>query len=291
MRNIYSFTLLFLLLAFCLCSISQAQNGSGDEVLTNESVVTMLKAGLSPNIVSMKIKASKTKFDVTTNELIRLKREQVPDEIINAMVEASSTQSAKIAVTGAGDATRAADPNDPLAPHDAGIYLYEEKDGKRVMVQLEPTISKQSKAGGFLASAVTYGIAKTKVKAALSSSNARLQLDNSKPVFYFYFEVKNSGLSSSNYYATSPNEFALVKFEVKKSSREVVISQANIFSAESGTLDKYTRAFDYEKIAPGVFKVTIRENLDNGEYGFYFGGGAGAGYGAKIFDFGIKLSR
>jgi hypothetical protein len=56
-------------------------------------------------------------------------------------------------------------------------------------------------------------------------------------------------------------------------------------------MDKASRAFDYEKIAPGVYKVTPRVDLTDGEYGFYMGGGAGPSGGAKIFDFGIKLPR
>ena len=37
------------------------------------------------------------------------------------------------------------------------------------MTQLEPSISSQSKSGGFLKSAMTYGIAKIKSKAVLSN--------------------------------------------------------------------------------------------------------------------------
>jgi len=62
-------------------------------------------------------------------------------------------------------------------------------------------------------------------KAVLAGANAALQIPNSRPVFYFYFEEKNSGLSRTNYFATSPNEFSLVKMDVKKSGREVVSSQ------------------------------------------------------------------
>jgi hypothetical protein len=266
---------------------AQSISQSGEEVLTNDSVVKMVRANLSPIIIVSKIRTSKTQFNLTTDELIRLQKDRVPDDVIRAMVDASSSQSARISQMGAGDVTKT-DPNDPLAPHEAGIYLYEEKDGKKQMIQLEPSVSKQTKSGGFLASAVTYGIAKIKFKAALAGPNAKLQIDTSNPVFYFYFEVKNSGLSGSSYYATSPNEFVLVKMNEKDKSREVTVSQANVFGAQSGTMDKAARAFDYEKIAPGVYKVAPK-GLTDGEYGFYIGGGGGPSGGAKIFDFGVKL--
>lgn len=274
-----------------LNSFSQAQSTSqsGEEVLTNESVVKMVRANLSPIIIISKIRTSKTQFNLTTDELIRLQKDRVSDDVIRAMVDASSSQSARISQLGAGDITKT-DPNDPLAPHEAGIYLYEEKDGKKQMTQLEPSVSKQTKSGGFLASAVTYGIAKIKFKAALAGQSAKLQLDTPRPVFYFYFEVKNSGLSGSSYYATSPNEFVLVAMNMKSNSREVTVSQANVFGAQSGTMDKAAREFDYEKLSPGVYKVTPK-GLTDGEYGFYIGGGGGPSGGAKIFDFGIKLPR
>ena len=280
------------LLIACASAVVSAQDGNaGTEVLTNDKVITMVRAGLPPSIIVNKIRASKTAFNTSTEELIRLKQDKVPDEIINAMVDASSGASTAKSATGAGDTSKT-DPNDPLATHEAGIYLLEEKDGVRKMTQLEPSVSKQTKTGGFLASAVTYGIAKIKFKAALSGRNAPLQIASTKPIFYFYFEVKNSGLSNSSYYATSPNEFVLVNLNVKDNSRDVIVSQANAFGAQSGTMDKASRPFKIEKLSPGVYRVTPEQDLTEGEYGFYNGGGMGGGATvAKIFDFGIKLPR
>ncbi len=160
------------------------------------------------------------------------------------------------------------------------------------MTQLEPSVSKQTKTGGVFSAAMTGGLTKIKLKAALSGRNAPLQIVFPRPVFYFYFEVKNAGLSSNSYYATSPSEFVLVKLDTKENTREVTVSQANAFGAQSGTMDKVARAFKVEKLGPGVYKVTPQEDLVEGEYGFYNGGGVGGGATvAKIFDFGIKQPR
>lgn len=273
-----------------ISTVTAAQvNGSG-EVLTNDKVITMVRAGLPSLVIVSKIHASRTSFDTNTDELIRLQKAQVPTEIINAMVTASTRASAASSNTGAGDASKA-DPNDPAAAHDAGIYLYQEKDGQRRMIQLEPSVSKQSKTGGVFTSALTGGLTKVKFKAALAGANASLQLDVPRPVFYFYFEIKNAGLSNNTYYATSPNEFVLVKFDAKSNSREVTVSQANAFGIQSGTMDKAARGLTVEKLGPGFFKVTPQVDLTDGEYGFYYGGGVGPSGGAKIFDFGIKLPR
>ena len=288
--HIYVATLVCFLMFAGSQDIVSAQDGPSAEVLTNDKVITMTGAGLPASIIVNKIRVSKTNFDTSTDQLIRLKNARVPDEIINAMVQASSHASTVSSTTGAGDLSKV-DPNDPASAHEAGIYLYEEVDGQRKMVQLEPSVSKQTKSGGFLASAVTYGIAKVKFKAALAGRNASLQVMNPRPVFYFYFEVKNSGLSTSSYYATSPNEFVLVKLDQKSNSREVTVSQSNAFGAQSGTMDKAARGMKVEKLGPGVYKVTSQEDLTTGEYAFYNGAGVGPSGGAKLFDFGVQQAR
>jgi hypothetical protein len=272
-----------------------------EEILTNETIIALTKAGLSPAIIVSKIRSSKTNFNVSTNELLRLKSENVADAVVEAMIQASQAEAAK-AMAAANDPAKA-DPNDPVAPHQPGIYLLEEKTGQREMIQIDPSIYTQSKSGGFFSSAMTYGIAKVKSKAVLRDAHARLQTENTRPVFYFYFEEKNPGLSNSGNTwgssSTSPNEFVLVKTEAKKNSRELVVGQFNAFGAQSGTLDKYVVPFDYEKVAPGVFKVTPRQPLTDGEYCFFYGGSTplatygffGAGGGSKVFDFGVKIQR
>jgi len=274
---------------------------NAEEILTNETIITLTKAGLSATIIVSKIRSSKTNFDVSTPELLRLKSENVADAVVEAMIQGSKAEATK-ATPAASDPAKA-DPNDPAAPHEAGIYLMEGKDGQRRMIQIDPSIYTQSKSGGFFKSAMTYGIAKVKSKAVLRDAHAKLQIENPRPVFYFYFEVQNAGLSSSGNTwgssSTSPNEFVLVKTEVKKNSRELVVGEFNAFGGQSGTLDKYVVPFDYEKLAPGVFKVWPKVDLKDGEYAFFYGGSAplatygffGAGGSPKVFDFGIKIPR
>jgi hypothetical protein len=284
------------------CPVVRAQssdaNKSTEELLTNETIVSMTKAGFSPTLIVSKIKSSKTTFNVSTPEMLRLKHEGVAEVVIEVMVLAS-----QLAVTTNGQPVSAkTDPHNPLSPHEAGIYLMKENDGRHEMLQLEPSIYSQAKSGGFFKSAMTYGIAKVKSKAVLAGEHAKLQVNEARPVFYFYFELKNAGLSGSGNQwlssATSPNEFVLIRMESKKNSREVTVGQFNVFGAQGGALDKYTTQFDYEKLASGVYKVTPKENLANGEYCFFYGGAAPqATYGMvaagspKVFDFGVRVER
>jgi hypothetical protein len=179
-------------------------------------------------------------------------------------------------------------------PEEPGIYLVREADGGRQLVQLEPSVYSQAKTGGILKSAMTYGIAKIKTKAVLAVAQSKLQITDPRPVFYFYFENRNAGLSGYGNGlfgpTTSPNEFVLLKMEVKKSNREVIIGQANVLGAQSGTMDKYAQAFDYEKVSPGIYKVTPRTGLAPGEYCFAYASQIAAGF-SKVFDFGVSPAR
>jgi hypothetical protein len=61
-------------------------------VLTNADIVQMQKAGLSEEIILSKIGGSTAKFDIGTQDLIRLKEAGVNDNIINAMVQKSGNR-------------------------------------------------------------------------------------------------------------------------------------------------------------------------------------------------------
>ena len=60
--------------------------------LTNASVISMLKKGLSESIVKAKIKQSVCNFDLSTEALISLKENKVSEGVIMAMIEKSDQQ-------------------------------------------------------------------------------------------------------------------------------------------------------------------------------------------------------
>lgn len=73
-------------------------------VLTDASVLQMLKSGLSADIVAAKIKVSPTSFDTSPAALDELKAAGVPDTLILAMIGAPAGPSAATAVANAGPA-------------------------------------------------------------------------------------------------------------------------------------------------------------------------------------------
>ena len=81
---------LALVLVVTALTLFTATSLTAQEVLTNDSLVALKKAGLSDSIIISKIKSSQTKFDVSTQGLIGLKNAGLSDQVIEAVVNARS---------------------------------------------------------------------------------------------------------------------------------------------------------------------------------------------------------
>jgi hypothetical protein len=197
------------------------------EGLTVDGVVAMAEAGLSDDVIIARLRKQDKGFDLSPEEMIRLKKAKVSDAVIQAMLDPKAAVNAPapqatpaaapvvyaapgiagvagIRAPGASGATPApgseakGDPNDPMTAHDSGIYLMtKDRDGKPQMVVLERASYQGSKSGGYLSSAMTYGIMKAKTKAVIPGPRASLRVADSSPVFYFYFDDKQAGLGKT----------------------------------------------------------------------------------------------
>jgi hypothetical protein len=299
--RILFFSVLMMVSALPATPAAQSGRRVGPEVLTNESIQAMTTAGLSSAVIVAKIRASKPSFDVSAQEIIRLKQAGVQDEVINAMIDAVAETSSndRAPLTRSRRVSETDTPETPAVPEvgtppESGIYYAPEPLEVGRLVMLEPNVYIQSKETGVWKSVLTKGIAKVRNKAVLPGSHARVRIETRRPIFYFFFDVKNAGLSSAGTVwgpATSANEFVLARLDVRKSTRELGVGERGDYTGQqTGVSGKSVRAFDYEKLAPGVYKVRPKEDLDDGEYCFFFAGAvaaSGGGGGPKLFDFGI----
>lgn len=281
-----SFSILMLAMALMLLSVS----AFAQDTMTNDEVISLTKAGLAPSIIVGKINTTKSAFDLSTDSLIKLKQAGVHDDVVAAMLAAKS---GRPATTGGGSGA-AGDPNDPMVKKGFGIYLYEERDGERKMTQLQPTMSGQNRTGGmFTASITPLGLGKVKTKTNLPGRNANLQIKESSPVFYFYLDTSSGGLNTSSGIPSTPNEFTLVRFNIRSDNREVTIAKSNSWGAKGGLSDEYVVALKAEDLGNGIFRVTPSAPLQKGEYGFYLlnsgNANTAAGVGSKFFDFGVNM--
>ena len=269
---------------------------SAQEVLTNESIVKMVKSGLGDALVVSMVQSQPGKYSITPDDLVKLKQAGVPEDVLAAMVNKSSVAAGSGATPAEGSAA-VGDPNDPLVAHDSGIWLYtRDRDGRPKMVVLERAAYQGSKTGGIFASAMTYGIKKAKTKAILPGAHASIQTEDANPVFYFYFENKAAGLGRSYFgigNLSNPNQFALIRLDVGKSNRETIIGQFGITGVSSGTNEKSMVDFKSERLRSGLYKVTPNATLQPGEYCFLASMGITGAYGSgaagavDIFDFGV----
>lgn len=272
---------------------------AAQQVLNNEAIIKLAKVGLSDDVIISTINSTAGSYSTSADGLIALKTAGVSDSVLAAMVVKSTPAGASTTSAAApSTATAAANPDDPNFPHEVGIYIYgESAPAWSKMTMLEPNVYTQGKTGGMFASAMTYGIAKVKMKAVLRGAHANARISDTNPVFYFYFEQQGAGLSqaTSIFGGTStPNEYTLLKFDVKSETRETIIGKANAFGASGGTDDKAVVNFTYTNLRPGVYKVILADPLQPGEYGFISSGGSigvgpmGSTTNSRVFDFGTN---
>jgi hypothetical protein len=286
--------------------------------LSVDGVLAMVQAELSDDVVIARLRKQDKAFDLEPDDMIRLKKAKVSDPVLKVMLDPKVDLTAPLAPTplyqpavfpgfaanrasGATPSlgTVSGDLNDPTTAHDSGIYLYtKDREGKPQMVVLERASYQGAKSGGMFATAITHGIVKAKTRAMIPGAHANFRVSDSSPVFYFYFDDKQAGLGKTYFGVGSlsnPNQFVLLKLEIKKSDRETVIGKYSEWGSSSGSDAGATVPFKSERIRNGLYKVTI-DALQPGEYCFFAssGGTTAAGpiavtttAGSDIFDFGF----
>jgi hypothetical protein len=76
----------YILLAQLFVAFSTFSQTKSD-TLRNETIIKLTQSKLSDNLIISKINSSPVKFDVSTDGLINLKKNNVSDPVINLMVE------------------------------------------------------------------------------------------------------------------------------------------------------------------------------------------------------------
>jgi len=238
------------------------QDPATNEVLTNEKVMTMVQAGLPASIIVNKIRTSKTNFNTSTDELIKLKQAHVPDDVINAMVNPNAGSSAS--------ATGMADNNG--YPKEIGVYL---KKGNE-WVEVQPEVVNW-KTGGVMKSIASAGIIKGDVNGHLEGNQSRTRVGAQIQ----FTIIAPEGISIT--------EYQLIKLNQHKDNREFRTVTGGVFHAKGGATHDLV-PFEGQKIASRTFSVTLN-GLTVGEYGFLppgaFTSASGASTLGKMYTFGV----
>ena len=294
-----------------------------DPAPTVDRVIDLHKNGISENILISWIKQANTPLKLTTTDLMKLSSAKVPDRVVQALMDPTvssqmtgpvpvgAAQSVILSPTGVpmvvsgtakasgattDDRTAAGDPNDPMAPHDSGIYLYQTVPAVK-MILLEPTAYTGANTSALLHSIV--GLIPKVTRASIPGSDASIRATETSPTFYFYFEDRAAGLGKSSFLGgiSSPNQFVLVRLEHKKNSRETSIQRESTIGGSSGTSRKDSVGFKSERLKAGLYRVTFPQALASGEYAFMVSSGfsgaqqAGAASPIQIFDFAVDILK
>jgi hypothetical protein len=287
-------------------AVAQSQLTPASSEVTVDQIVSMSQESVSDNVILALLHKNNRSYDLTPEKIIELKKDQVSEVVIQTLLDpkyippqpqaqalavtttispAANPSGATIPVGG----TAAGDPNDPLSPHDSGIYLFSE--GK--MTELDRAASQAQKVTGVLATTFTFGLAPVKFKAEIPGVHAEIQTPDANPVFYFYFDDKPAGLGKSRIITlSSPYQFVLLKLHVANENRELTAGSTAFYGSSVGTDLKSRIQFKSERIRPGLYKITLEQPLKPGEYCFLASAGnAGAAMPTDIYDFGIAGAK
>jgi hypothetical protein len=83
-----------LALSLLLASAAIAQNAPVREVLSNDSIISLTKAGFKESTIITLIRNSPVSFDITTAKLVQLKKSGVSEKVITTMLERQNLGSA-----------------------------------------------------------------------------------------------------------------------------------------------------------------------------------------------------
>lgn len=154
---------------------------------------------------------------------------------------------------------------------------------------LSPIKYKQLKGSGGLAAALTYGIAKIKVKVTYVGNHSSNKVKVGDKFLFKFGNVPINAISSYYMFGSSYSirNFSVSKFKVKKKERELVSAETSIWSGSKfGTDESTDIAFETKKVAPGMYEATIIQAIP-GEYCFIFSDN-GVGAYNYTFDFCVE---
>ena len=287
-------------LVVALGAISQTKS----DTLRNETIIKLTQSKIADNLIISKINTSPIKFDVSTDGLINLKKNNVSDPVINLMVEKQS----KIDQVKSLSANNNSDGNN-FTFNKSGIYF--KKDNK--YTPLDPTIVTSSSG--------IYSVYNKKSMSQIEGSEANYTLNKTTEI-YINFSPQEKALNSSNAASTngnqdyfdyimasyggnvsaiSPNEFKLVKLKVKKgllpfikkNKREYQSGKISMTGVDASIGDKYIVNFKYEKISEYTYKVMLPKDIAPGQYCFVYLSNASKNLYLvnntnKVYDFGVE---
>lgn len=226
------------------------------EVLNNEAVIKLLKAGLSDDLIVATINASPGKYETSADALIALRNAGADSKVISAVLLKSAPgppppPAAPISLPDA--ASKAAEPvwKMPAGVDGVGVYFQgRDESWKPVLAE---TVTR--KAAGTVKSVATEGKIKGDVNAIVMGLSSPLTLP--LPANFILYVPDGS----------SPAQYLLLRFRRHEKTREFHLEKGGEFHRSSSEA-RDSVDFSSRQLGPRVFEITLGRELGKGEYGF-----------------------
>lgn len=262
--------------------------------LTVEQVAQLVQVGLPEDMIIDKIKKNNRPFDLTTNQLLELKKAGASNNIIRLLMDPTAQPVAAPAVVApvapappAAETTPAprvtpvpAQPKqqDPVVsrvPEQAGMYYLNGSE----LLRIDLKTMASAKVAGRLGHQLSLGIKSIKTNAYLIGPSAKTRVKETSPTFYVRLA---EGLSI--------DEVVLVSLYTKPDRRELEVSaQQGLVGAKQGLRMEVMKPIETQEVGPNLYKIATNI-LGKGEYLFYLVGSADTikGIQGKGYDFGVE---
>ncbi len=258
-----------------------APHAVAQEVLTNDSVISMVKGGLSEAVVLARLRSSPANFDTSTNSLLALKKAGVSDKVIEAMVNAPRSGAAAAAAPAPAAPTPASPPAASAPPPSVSASARSSAGGAAATLPRDSSYHLNGAKYTELQPQVveiemSHAVFSQKSEVVLGGRRAEYRITDKQPQFYSYY---------------APTEALLVKLKPgdKKNDRNLKMGSGGYHpyggSSRQGIRGEDRIAVKSEREANGFYRITPSSPLPSGEYGFIVLSGATAG--GRMFDFGV----
>jgi hypothetical protein len=252
-----------LFLAFCPLLIAQ-------QALNNDSIVKLVKAGLSDDLIVTTINASPGTFDTSANGLIALKQAGASDKVISAILSKSAgTTPAAATSAPAPTPAPASAPGLPAGIDDVGVY-YKDSTGAWVLMLPEIVYFESS---GKLKNIASAGIVKGDLNGRIDGPRSRLNA--TFPVTFAVYLPENVEIT----------EYQLLRLHTSVDSREFLSASGGVLHTTAGAT-RDAIGFQPQKLAPRLYQITLTASAGSGEYGLLAPGtntGSNKGASGKIY--------
>jgi hypothetical protein len=234
--------------------------------LTNDSIVKLTKSGLNDELIVNMVNTQSGNYQLGADDVLQLKKEQVTDKVINAMLhKASGVASEPVlnsTLVGAGG-----------RPSEIGVYLKRANEWS----ELQPEVVNW-KTGGVLKNIASLGVVKGDINGHIDGEASRNRVTN--PLDFLIVAPEGVAIT----------EYQLLKLNQHSNNREFRTVTGGVFHVKGGATRDLVN-FEWKKVAPRTFSVRLA-GLTKGEYGFLPPGAitsssSGAPLG-KIYSFGVE---